>query len=213
MALEVIGAGFGRTGTESMKLALEQLGFAPCYHMFEVLPHTDRVKTWRAAAEGELPDWDAAFAGYQATVDWPGAYYWRELALHWPDAKILLTVRDPLAWWRSIDSTIFPLIRDSATADGIGTKLVKNRVFGGNIDDRDHVIATYLRNTEEVQATFGPDRLLTYELGSGWGPLCGFLGVPVPDMPYPRSNSGEEFAERVEKHDYVARVGDEARDK
>jgi Sulfotransferase domain len=95
MALRVIGAGFGRTGTHSLKLALEQLGFAPCHHMYEVRAHPEQLAFWQAAARGELPDWDEVFAGFAAQVDWPGARFWRELAEHFPHAKVILSVRRP----------------------------------------------------------------------------------------------------------------------
>ena len=197
MALQVIGAGFGRTGTESMKLALEMLGFGPCYHMYEVLPHIDRVDTWRAIADGAEADWDAIFDGYSATVDWPGAYYWRELAAHYPDAKILLTVRSPDSWYASMDKTILQVLRNPTEPDSIGQRLIRRNVFGGEVHDREHILAAYARNTAEVQAAFGPERLLTYTLGDGWGPLCAFLGCPVPDAPYPRSNAPGSFHTRL----------------
>ena len=199
MPLKVIGAGFGRTGTESMRQALNILGVGPCYHMFEVLPHQDRVDLWRAAAKGQLPDWDAAFEGYGATVDWPGATFWPELADHYPDAKILLTTRSPESWYASMEKTILPVLREKAEPDSIGNALVKGLSFKGNIDDRDHMIACYEDNIARVQAAFGPDRLLTYELGSGWQPLCDFLDLPVPDQEYPRSNDKGEFETRMEE--------------
>jgi len=202
MGLSVIGAGFGRTGTESMKQALETLGYGPCYHMHEVLPHQDRVDTWRAAAGDILPDWDITFAGYRSTVDWPGARYWRELSVHFPDAKILLTTRSPESWYESMQNTILKVIRESTDPLSIATGFLARGVFGGNIDDRDHVIGVYERNIADVQAAFGNDRLLTYHLGDGWDPLCRFLDCPVPDTPYPHSNRPGEFhssLDRVER--------------
>ena len=197
MILKVIGAGFGRTGTESMKRALEMLGFGPCYHMYEVLPHQDRVKMWRGILRGAVPDWDAVFEGYQATVDWPAAHYWRDLAAHYPDAKILLTVRSSESWYASMDKTILQVLRDPADPDSIGQQLGR-AVFDGRLDDRDHVIAAYERNIAEVQAAFGPERLLTYTLGDGWGPLCAFLGCPEPAADYPRSNAPGQFHQTLD---------------
>jgi hypothetical protein len=193
MSLAVIGAGFGRTGTESMKLALEILGLGPCHHMKEVLSDPAKVALWRAAARGDLPDWDEAFAGYRSTVDWPSAYFWRELAAYYPDARILLTVRSADSWYESMDRTILQVLRASTDPDSIGARLIAEKVFGGRFDDRAHAIAVYQKNIADVQAAFPPERLLTYELGSGWEPLCRFLGKPVPDVRYPQSNTAEQF--------------------
>jgi hypothetical protein len=193
MTLAVIGAGFGRTGTDSMKAALELLGFGPCHHMKEVLPSEAQTHLWRAIAAGGTPDWDAAFDGFNACVDWPSAFYWRQISAHWPEAKILLTLRDSESWYRSMENTIFQIIRRGTDMESLGKALIGAQVFGGDIDDREAVIATYERNTAEVQAAFGPERLLTYHIGDGWEPLCAFLGVPVPDQDYPRTNSTAEF--------------------
>jgi len=193
MALSVIGAGFGRTGTESMKLALETLGLGPCHHMTEVVADPDQVALWRAAARGELPDWDRAFAGYKSATDWPAAYFWRELSAHYPDAKVLLTVRDAESWYASMERTILKVIKGSTDPASVGVKLIGECLFGGRIDDRAHVIAVYEKNTAEVEAAFGADRLLTYHLGDGWEPLCRFLGKPVPDAPFPHTNSSADF--------------------
>jgi hypothetical protein len=201
MALSVIGAGFGRTGTESMKQALELLGYGPCYHMLEVLPNKARVLSWRAIARGKQPDWDDVFQGFAATVDWPGAFFWRELSDFYPDAKILLTVRDSASWYESMENTILPVLRNTTDHNSIGTKLVLERVFAGNIDDRDHVIEAYERNTADVQAAFTPDRLLTYHVGDGWARLCRFLECSVPDVPYPHTNRPDQFQEAIARAD------------
>ncbi len=193
MALSVIGAGFGRTGTESMKLALEALGLGPCHHMKEVLAKPEQIALWRAAARGRLPDWDEAFAGYNSAVDWPAAFFWRELSAYYGNAKILLTVRGAEGWYASMAKTIFHTLETSTDSASIGVKLIGERVFGGRIGDPAHAMAVYEKNTAGVQAAFGPDRLLTCNLGDGWEPLCRFLGKPVPDTPFPRSNSAEEF--------------------
>lgn len=200
MALQVIGAGFGRTGTDSMKSALEQLGLGPCHHMKEVLADPARVELWRWVAAGNIPDWDAAFAGYNSAVDWPSAFYWRVLAAHYPQAKVLLTLRSPESWYKSFSGTILQFVNAGVPAASIAVKLVGERVFGGRAGDRDHAIAVYERNTAEVVAAIPPERLLVYYIGDGWEPLCRFLAKPVPATPFPRSNSGEEF------HDMVARI-------
>ena len=110
MALEVIGAGFGRTGTESMKQALEILGLGPCHHMREVMSNPAQLALWRAAARGELPDWDEAFAGYRSAVDWPSAYFWRAVCAHYPEAKVLLTGRSAESWYESMSTDLAPEI-------------------------------------------------------------------------------------------------------
>jgi Sulfotransferase domain len=193
MALSIVGAGFGRTGTASMKMALEILGQGPCHHMKELLANPAQLALWRLVARGDNPDWNAAFAGYRCAVDWPSAFFWRELSAFYPHAKILLTVRDAESWYASMDKTILKTLRESTDPDSVSIKLIAERVFDGRLDDRAHAIAVYERNTAEVQAAFDGDRLLTYKLGDGWEKLCRFLGKPVPDTPFPRSNSAEEF--------------------
>jgi len=196
MPLDVIGAGFGRTGTESMKSALEILDFGPCHHMREVLPNEDQKRIWRGISKGAEPDWDAAFAGYRSAVDWPSAYYWRQTAAHFPDAKILLTLRSAESWYASMEKTILPGIERSTDPDSLGLSLIAAQVLDGRPHDRDHAIAAFERNSAEVQATFGPERLLVHSLGDGWEPLCAFLEVPVPDVPYPHSNTTDSFIAR-----------------
>ena len=126
MALRIIGAGFGRTGTSSMKIALEHLGFGPCHHMFEVRDNPQLLPHWEKVADGQPQDWDEAFAGYRSQIDWPGARVWRELAGHYPDAKVILTVRDPDEWYDSMSATVIPFIEGRGTypdahANGIST--------------------------------------------------------------------------------------------
>lgn len=193
MALEVIGAGFGRTGTDSMKLALEALGVGPCHHMSEVTAESGQRDAWRALAKGAAPHWDRIFAGYRAAVDWPAAFYWRALAAHYPQAKVLLTLRSAESWYQSMCNTIIPVVETSEDRDSLGVSLVAEQVFDGRLRDRDHAIAVFERNTAEVQAAIPAERLLVFHLGDGWAPLCRFLGKPLPDGPFPRSNSTAEF--------------------
>lgn len=193
MTLSVIGAGFGRTGTESMKLALEQLGLGRCHHMHEVIADEALRDSWRQVVSGEPANWDQMFDGFGCTVDWPSAYYWRELAAHYPDAKILLTVRSSDSWYKSFSNTILKVIETGDSITGMGPMLVGKKVFSGRAGDRDHAIEVYERNTADVQAAFPPERLLTYNVGDGWEPLCEFLGKEVPDTPFPRTNSTEQF--------------------
>ncbi len=145
------------------------------------------------AAQGVAPNWEQIFTGFRAAVDWPSAYYWRELAATYPEAKILLTTRSAESWLASMEKTIFRVLRESTDPPSIGTTLIAEGTFGGRLDDPDHVIAVYERHIAEVQKTIPPERLLTYQLGDGWGPLCHFLGVPVPEAPFPRTNSATEF--------------------
>ena len=193
MGLSVIGAGFGRTGTESMKLALETLGLGPCHHMKEVLANPRQTALWRAAARGGGTDWDEAFAGYASAVDWPAAYFWRQLSAYYPDAKVLLTVRSAESWYESMSNTILKVLESSTDPDSVGLRMIGEGVFGGRLDDRAHAIAVYKKNTADVQAAIPRQRLLTYHLGDGWQPLCRFLDKPIPDSAFPRTNSTEEF--------------------
>lgn len=206
MALEVIGAGFGRTGTNSLRLALERLGFAPCHHMFEVRDNPEQLPAWEAAARGEGADWDSMFKGYRAQVDWPGAAYWKQLSDHYPDAKVILSVRDPDVWFDSVQSTIGPFMtgmrgrHDSAHLNAMAEmcyQFIVQDIFDGKMDDRNHALATFERHVAEVIDTIPSRRLLVYRTGSGWKPLCDFLGVPEPEDPYPLTNSTREFQERI----------------
>jgi len=199
--LSVIGAGFGRTGTLSLKAALEKLGFDPCYHMLELRSHPTHAERWSAAADGADIDWDDLFGGYRAAVDWPACAFWRELSIQYPEAKLLLTLRDPERWYESVMNTIYqamtrtPPVAD-ARADAqlaMARKIVVEQTFEGRLDDRAHAIGVFERHCDEVQATIPADRLLVYQVSEGWGPLCAFLDRPLPEEPFPRTNSSEEF--------------------
>lgn len=195
MEMKVIGSGFGRTATASLKMALETLLGAPCYHMSEVLGRAGHVDLWLEAAAGK-PVWDDIFEGYAATVDFPGSNYWRELADQYPDAKIVHSVRDPERWFTSTQETIFSKrIQDfqNGTKWGRMIKATIDDHLGGDMNNRDALIAAFENHTAAVKAAFGPDRLLVFEAKDGWAPLCAFLGVAVPDGPYPYMNSKEEF--------------------
>ncbi len=196
--LKVIGAGFGRTGTDSMREALNLLGVGPCHHMFEVLQNERQQKMWRALAQGATPNWPELLRGFSSCVDWPSAAYWRELAKFCPDAMVVLTWRTAESWWASFERTILSVIKASTDPDSLGVALVAEQVFGGRPDDRAHAIATYEAHVEEVKATISPDRLLIYSVGSGWEPLCRHLGLPVPDAPFPRRNASDDFHAAVE---------------
>ena len=201
MGLSVIGAGFGRTGTLSLKGALEQLGFGPCHHMAEIFANPDQLPYWQKVAAGEVVDWDQVLAGYRATVDWPSAYFWRELAAAYPDAKVVLSTRDADAWYQSFSSTILSLVgaMDKITNPHMratiemGGNLVGPKVFGGRADDPGYAKAVFRSHEETVRNTIPAERLLVFDVREGWDPLCAFLEVPVPNGPFPRLNDAEQF--------------------
>jgi hypothetical protein len=197
MGLRVVGAGLGRTGTYSLKLALERLLGAPCYHMAEVFQHPEHVPDWHSAAQGRMPDWDRLFAGYAAAVDWPVSAFWRELSAAYPDALVVLSVRDPESWWRSTQETIFAhldKIPDPAWLAMVQAMMASR--FTTALHDHDACVAAFERHNAEVRAAVPPDRLLEWRATDGWGPLCAALGLPVPDEPFPRANTREEWAAR-----------------
>ncbi len=195
MSLRVVGAGLGRTGTFSLKLALEQLLGAPCYHMVEVFKRPQDVPVWRGAAEGEPTDWGSLFADYAAAVDWPPSAFWKELSDAYPDALVVLSVRDAEAWWESASSTIFPTSK-SGDPDSDWRKMIDalmgNR-FVSDLTDKEACIAAFKRHNALVRETIPAHRLLEWRASEGWEPLCNALGLPVPDMPFPYTNTKEEF--------------------
>ena len=197
MGLRVIGAGLGRTGTFSLKLALTRLLGAPCYHMVDVFEHPEHVPMWHAAARGEMPDWETLFTGFAAAVDWPASAFWPELSAAYPDALVILSERDPEAWWRSTQATIFADLDQIPNPEW---KAMIDDVFAARftteIHDHDACIALFLANGARARAQIDPKRLLVWTATDGWEPLCAALGVPVPDEPYPRVNTTEEWAAR-----------------
>lgn len=208
--MDVIGAGFGRTGTLSLKIALEMLGLGPCLHMVPLLDDPERATLFRRAAEGDLASLDKAFEGYRSTTDWPGTYFWRELTARHPAAKVVLTVRDPQRWYDSARGTIFqaalnaPESRDDSVVAGMGAlrSIVWDGTFGGRFADREHAVRVFTEHNEAVRREIPADRLLVFEVAQGWQPLCDFLGVPVPEAPFPRTNDSASFLARVqERHE------------
>lgn len=218
MALQVIGAGLGRTGTLSLKLALEDLGFVKCYHMTEVIAHPEHAPVWDAAARGEAVDWDALFEGYRAAVDWPPCRFYAELMQCYPEAKVILTVRDADRWYDSALRTIYharrtfarwpmPLLPRMRAFERMLDRLIWDGTFDGRFEDKAHAIAVYDRHNDEVRRRVPPERLLVFEVKQGWGPLCAFLGVPEPaDRPFPHVNDTEEFRARIGRMLLVARA-------
>lgn len=199
--LQIIDTGFGRTGTDSMREALNMLGVGPCHHMRELLADPDHRAAWRRIACGQETDFEAVLGGYGACVDWPSAYYWPHLIRAYPQAKVLLTWRTPESWWASFEKTILKVLEgDTETeADAPGSQLLSLRVFGGHPITRETAIAVYETNVTRVKAEVPPERLLIHSLGDGWDPPCAFLGLPVPEVPYPRTNSMDDFLSTVEE--------------
>lgn len=197
MPLKVIGSGLGRTGTKSLQTALNILGLGPCHHMVEVFAHPESVPLWIAAGQGR-PDWEAIFKGYNSAVDYPSSAYWRELAAFYPDAKVLHTTRDPDQWFTSTQATIFAP-GGGALSPGPMEPFFETIVggFREHIHDRDFMTDYFRRHDEAVRREIPDERLLVYQAGQGWEPLCAFLGVPVPAEPYPSENNTAEFQARV----------------
>jgi len=207
MALQVVGAGLGRTGTMTLKNALEMLGFGPCHHMYEVIQHPEQAPFWERAARGEPMDWEEMFANYRSSCDWPSCAFYKELAARYPSAKVILTLRNPHAWYKSICNTILPamkgplLLPDGSRVGPPGDfapLLIGERTFGNNFEEA-HMVSVFNRHNEEVKRAIQPERLLVFEAAHGWEPLCQFLGVPLPSEPFPLTNTTDEFRKRIEE--------------
>jgi hypothetical protein len=215
MTIEVIGAGFGRTGTMSLKVALEELGFGPCYHMIELFGHPEHVPVWEAASRGQSVDWEEIFGGYRATTDWPACSFYEELMERYPDAKVILTVRDPERWYESTYNTIYGIRRMASSpvfrlvglfrpgmglAARMNDRLIWEDTFGGSLEDRGRAIRVFERHNEEVEERVPPGKLLVYEVKEGWEPLCEFLGVEVPEnKPFPHLNDTVTFRRMIRR--------------
>ena len=203
MAMQVIGAGVGRTGTYSLKLAINQLGLGPCHHMEAVLHDMPaQVPLWSAAVKGE-PDWNAIYDGFESAVDWPTAAYFRDLIKAFPSAKFILTERDPDNWAESFGATIYKLLagRDEGPPEmkawlDMANDTIDKTGFPAGLD-RDQLAQAFVAHNEAVKATIPADQLLIYQVKQGWTPLCEFLGVPVPAGEFPRTNDRAEFWDRV----------------
>ena len=213
MTLKVIGAGFGRTGTKSLKQALEVLGFGPCYHMVEAFAHPEHVPVWEAAAQGEPVEWEDIFRSYQAAVDWPAAAFYAQLMARYPGARVILTVRDPDRWYESMLNTLYAMGQLTAAPPMAWlevlfaphrhrliavTSRLWDDLFGGRFADRQHAIDVFTRYNADVQRRVPAERLLVYDVTQGWEPLCAFLGVAVPEgVPFPHLNDTAEFRKRI----------------
>lgn len=202
MALKIIGAGFGRTGTYSLKAALEKLGFGPCHHMSEVIGNQAQVGLWTAAVKG-APDYRAIFAGFQSAVDFPTAAYWPEILAANPGAKVILCQRDPEDWYESFSQTILPLIMDKSNWTGAAAlwfAMIEKAIIGKALKgrtDKAGILAAYRENEAAVRALAGKGQALVFQQRDGWAPLCAFLGTGIPAEAYPRSNERKDFFSNV----------------
>jgi hypothetical protein len=196
MALRVVGAGLGRTGTHSLKIALEQLLGAPCYHMLEVFGRPDDVPKWQRAVDGDPGPWDDLFGDFVAAVDWPASGWWQPISEAYPDAIILLSTRSSAdAWYTSASDTIFEIMRRGGPPDDAWNRMVTGMLgqFTPDVNDAAATKAAYERHNADVRANAEPSRLVEWQPGDGWEPLCAALGVPVPDTPFPHVNTTAEF--------------------
>lgn len=205
--LKVIGAGWGRTGTTSTLGALEELGFGPCYTFFTIMSaRQDHFARWMDIYAGRPADWPALFEGFNSVVDWPACDFYADILSVWPQAKIILNVRDPHAWYKSMQNTIYMAYRmlknagDAAASNPLPRLLdvmLWQRTFHGRFDDEDYAIAAFERHIDRVKQSVPAHKLLVFDVKEGWEPLCAFLDVPVPDRPFPHLNDTTAFQERV----------------
>ena len=213
--MQVIGAGLPRTGTLTQKLAIEQLGLGPCYHWVDVLADLNRVQQWNRALDGEA-QWDEIFTGYNSTVDWPGGFFYRELSVAYPEAKVVLSVRDPKRWEASFRETIWNMCfgdnlihhlsaaRATIDPEWEGYLRLVDRMFWNaqgtfacGHAEPEQLIEAMERHHDAVRRDVAPERLLVWDVSDGWGPLCDFLELPVPDEPLPHANDRDTFIGRV----------------
>ena len=217
MTLKVIGAGMARTGTSSLKAALSELGFGPCYQMRELLSHPEQVIFWSQASCGKPLNWDELFQDYRATVDFPSYRYYYQLLQYYPEAKVILTVRDPQAWYESTLNTIYQVVEpqtgqkffkrlklpDSPRTRALERvwRLVEKELwqkdFQGKFADKEYAIKVFQQHLEEVQQNVPSKQLLVYQITEGWSSLCRFLDVPVPEQTFPCLNERAKFKQRV----------------
>jgi hypothetical protein len=202
MTLRVVGAGLGRTGTHSLKVALEQLLGEPCYHMVEVFGHPEHVPAWQQAMDTGTTDWDALFDGYVASVDWPGAAFWQPIAEQYPDALILLSWRDADGWWKSACDTIIESTRRTGEVPEMADwhRMVSGLLepFSDDHDDGARAKALFEAHNADVRASVPAERLIDWRTGDGWEPICTRLGLPVPAEPFPVTNTTAEFREMAQ---------------
>lgn len=203
MSIDIIGLGVGRTGTYSLRMAINRLSYGPCHHMEEVLKQMDvQVPLWSETLKGNM-NWSAIYDGYKSAVDWPTAAFYRALIKEYPSAKFILTERSPESWADSFGSTIYKLLAGRAQAPAkmhdwleMVTEVVTRTGFPQGLD-RDGLMKGFKAHNQAVKETIPEEQLLVYQVKEGWEPLCKFLDEPVPDEPFPRTNNREEFWELV----------------
>ena len=205
--MKVIGAGLPRTGTLSTKAALEQLGLGPCYHFVTQFERPEDADVWLAAANGQPVDWKALFADFGSAVDWPESAFYKQLMDVYPEAKVLLNLRDPEKWYESISNTVYPASQMGLSAPEDSLLNMASRmidligwrgIFHGGFEDKASALATFEQWNREVQDYVPADRLLVWTVQEGWEPLCRFLGVAVPDEPFPRLNDTAAFQDMLQ---------------
>ena len=196
MGLQIVGAGAGRTGTHSLKIALEQLLGGTCHHMIEVFGRPDQIAGFTAAADGAPTDWSALLADFTAMVDFPGSLFWREIAAANPDAPVLLSTRDSAGWYKSASNTIFLSFDRTPPELAPWMEAVRRMLrdrFSDDFENEDAMIAAYEAHNAAVRAEVPADRLIDWTVGDGWGPICAALDLPIPDEPFPVTNTTAEF--------------------
>lgn len=199
MNLQVVGAGLPRTATESLRLAVATLLGAPVHHLRDIPGHPYVLgEQWTVALAGGTPDWDAIYGGYVGGFDWPTSLFWRELATHFPDALVVLSVRESAdTWLDSMEATVLPVARACAPEDWIGGRdlAVMMERFAGTSDwdDRGVLGTAYDAHVAAVRADTDPARRLDWQVGDGWEPLCRALDVPVPEVDFPWLNRRDDW--------------------
>ena len=201
--LKIIGAGFGRTGTYSLKLALEKLGFGPCYHMADVMVKQNHVEMWNDAIDGRY-DWQKILKGFKSTVDWPSTYFWKVLLELNPDAKVILSLRDEDSWYNSAKSTIYQGMENADKYSGLrgevykmASRIVLEKTFLGRFDDEQFAKKVYREHIEDVKKSVRAENLLLMDVKEGWQPLCEFLNVELPAEEFPRTNTKSMYQKRL----------------
>ncbi|WAX76378.1 sulfotransferase family protein [Streptomyces sp. KMM 9044] len=209
--LKLINAGLGRTGTTSLQVALEQLGYGPCYHMFDIVGHEKRLEQWeRIICDEHQPDWEAVFDGYTSAVDGPPSFYYRQITEAFPDAKVVLTVRDADGWYESTYNTLYQFVlknKENPSEEGsrqarvyrMTSVMTWDGLFDGRFSDKDHAIKVYHRRNQEIMDAVPADNLLVYDVKQGWEPLCAFLGTGAPAAEFPHVNTTANMRERMQQ--------------
>ncbi len=199
--LEIIGAGFGRTGTHSLGLALEKLGFGPCYNINEIFKNPGHGELWSSALDGKSVDWDYMFGSYKSMVEWPGVAFFDEILHHYPNSKVILTLRDPESWYESVQNTVFDSLELSAhnpdpnkrESQSLARRLVLEHTFEGRHWDKEYVLDIYRKHVHHIVEVVPRERLLKFDVKDGWKPLCDYLHKAIPAEPFPKVNERSDF--------------------